>query len=136
MKSVYHVLDDEKNRIRTHQGGQCSSTCSANNKGTVWRQLWRLPCPPKIKHFMWRLARNSLPLKMNIQRRGMKLDTRCPVCYRLDEDGGHCFLKCKFVRRCWLDLQLEPIRQSLLSKASAWDVLKEVLLLEQEVCLL
>ena len=67
VKSVYHVLDDEKNRIRTHQGGQCSSTCSANNKGTVWRQLWRLPCPPKIKHFLWRLGRNSLPLKMNIQ---------------------------------------------------------------------
>ena len=28
----------------------------------------------------------------------MRLDTLCPACRRLDEDGGHCFLKCKLVR--------------------------------------
>ncbi|KAF8732917.1 hypothetical protein HU200_015267 [Digitaria exilis] len=30
----------------------------------------------------------------------MDIDTRCPVCWRFDEDGGHCFLKCKMA---WWD---------------------------------
>ncbi|KAF8762953.1 hypothetical protein HU200_008799 [Digitaria exilis] len=40
---------------------------------------------------------------MNIKHRGIQdVDTRCPVCRRLDEDGGHCFLKCKIV---WWDVR-------------------------------
>lgn len=47
---------------------------------------------------------NSLALKKNIQRRIGPIDMICPVCKRLDEDCGHCFLKCKFVQKCWEDL--------------------------------
>ena len=54
---------------------------------------------------------------------------------RLDEDGGHCFLKCKFVKHGWLDLQLEPVRQKLLPKASAWEVIQEILNLKKDECL-
>jgi hypothetical protein len=84
---------------------------------------------------MWRFARNSLALKMNIQRRGMKLDTRCPMCYRFDEDGGYCFLKCKLVKRGWASLSLESVRLNLLLKKSAWDVAMEVISLKEEDCL-
>jgi len=70
---------------------------------------------------------------MNIQRRGVELDIRCPMCHRLDEDGGHCFLKCKLVRRCWSCLSVEPVRQHLLLKQSAWEVVTEILALKEEV---
>ena len=63
----------------------------------------------------------------------MKIDTRCPMCYRLDEDGGHCFLKCKLVKCCWASLSLEPIRQILLLKKSAWEVAMVVVSLEEDV---
>jgi len=63
--------------------------------------------------FLLVLAHNSLPLKLNIKRKGLKLDTWCPICWRLDEDAGHCFLKCKHVKQCWLDLSLEMIHQKL-----------------------
>jgi len=79
------------------------------------------------------MARDCLAFKMHIQRRGVQLDTRCPVCHRLDEDGGHCFLKCKLVKRCWSTLSLEPVRQQLLSKQSAWEVVTEILSLKEEV---
>ena len=97
MKSAYHVLDDEKNQEKTQQRGEGSSSGNFGNQiNAIWCKIWKLPCQPKVRHFLWRLARNSLALKMNIQRRGVKLDTRCPVCHRLDEDGGHCFLKKKY----------------------------------------
>lgn len=79
--------------------------------------------------------KSSLALKLNIQRRGMTLDTRCPVSNRLDEDGGRCFLKRKFVKYCWSDLQLEHVRQKLLDRHSAWEVVEEVLYLNEVDCL-
>jgi hypothetical protein len=33
-----------------------------------WKIIWDLPVVPKIKQFMWRLAHNSLPLKLNIKK--------------------------------------------------------------------
>ena len=134
VKSAYHVLDDEKERLQTRQRGQSSSDSSSMDQtGTFWRKLWKSSwCPPRVKHFMWRMAQNSLHLKMNIQTRGVKLDTRCPVCNRLDEDGGHCFLKCKFVRRCWLELRLESARQRLLLRPSTMEFAQELLLLKED----
>jgi hypothetical protein len=52
---------------------------------------------------------------MNIKRKRVELDTRCPMCNRMDEDGGHLFLKCKCVKHIWRSLLLEDVRQFLLS---------------------
>jgi hypothetical protein len=38
--------------------------------------------------FVWRVAHNSLANRMKIHRIGVDLDTRYPICNRLDEDGG------------------------------------------------
>jgi hypothetical protein len=74
-------------------------------------------------------------MKLNIKRCGIKLDTRCPVCWRLAEDGGHCFLKCKNVRACWRELQLENVRLQLLEARTAIEFVKMVLNLEMDICL-
>jgi hypothetical protein len=65
----------------------------------------------------------------------MDIDTRCPVCWRLNEDGGHCFLKCKFVVKCWQEASLEDIRTELLQKQSVADVILAILSLRNELCM-
>ena len=80
--SKKNVLDDEKNLMKSRQRGEGSnSSCAVNNRSVVWHKLWKLSCQPRVCHFLWRLARNSLAFKMNIQRRGVQLDTRCLVCH-------------------------------------------------------
>lgn len=71
--------------------------------------LWSLEVPNKVKHFVWRLAHNSLPLKRKNESRGMEVETRCPMCFRLDEDAGHLFFKSKFAKEktVWRELLLE-----------------------------
>jgi hypothetical protein len=69
---------------------------------------------------------------MNIFRRGMDIDTRCPVCWRLNEDGGHCFLRCKFVKKCWRALNLEDLRLTLIDLNSAKQVATKILYLEED----
>ena len=71
----------------------------------------------------------------------MEIDTRCPVCSRLDEDGGHCFLKRKFVKECWRGVQLEDVRINLCELPSAKEVAASILALHEDkklliICLL
>ena len=61
-------------------------------KDDFWKKIWSIDCPPKIKHFLWRLSHNTLAVTRVLKKRGMKLDTRCCLCGRLDENGGHHLL--------------------------------------------
>jgi hypothetical protein len=85
----------------------------------------------KIKMFLWRLVHNSHCVRVNIARKDIKIETMCPMCFRLDEDGGHLFFKCKKVKqvRC---LYLEDTRILLASKPSALEVIESILALREE----
>lgn len=133
VKSAYHTLHGQSIREAKKQKGESSRAQQENR--LEWKQVWSLNCIPKIKHFVWRLAHNSLPVQMNIRRRGMDIDTRCPVCWRLDEDGGHYFLKCKYVVQCWREAMLEDIHSMLLQKHSAYEMVISVLSLSEETSL-
>jgi hypothetical protein len=71
--------------------------------------------------------------KPSKKRRGMELDTRCVVCGRLNEDGGHLFFKCEHVKLVWQDLNLEMTRGILSHKQSAREVLQHVLGMKENV---
>lgn len=122
VKSAYEVHKNMLKREANRQSGQGS--ISDDHKTKMFTDLWKVVYPPKVHHFLWRLAHNSHPKYMNISRRGIELDTRCAVCGRLFEDGGHLFLKCKFVKQRWQALQMEELRMQLANCCSAREVLQ------------
>ena len=64
--------------------------------------------------FTWRIKHESLALRTNLSRRGVKLEsTKCLFCGRADEDGAHLFVKCKSVKEAWRAMQLERFRAEL-----------------------
>jgi hypothetical protein len=125
VKSAYKVHVDMMKRSCISQEGQMSEGVTVKNE--VFKKIWQVQCPPKVHHFLWRLAHNSHPLHMNIARRGVDLDTRCAVCHKYFEDGGHLFLTCKFAKQRWRILMLEDVRLKLLPCRSAIEVLEEIL---------
>uniref|UniRef100_I1QCR8 Reverse transcriptase zinc-binding domain-containing protein n=1 Tax=Oryza glaberrima TaxID=4538 RepID=I1QCR8_ORYGL len=131
VKSAYHVLEDQRERSAKKQVGD-SSSGAVHQRNFEWDKIWSLQCIPKVKLFIWRLAHNSLPLKINIKRRVPDAETLCPVCKRFDENGGHCFLKCRPMKLCWRILCLEDIRLSLIQLVSARDVVQTILKLEDD----
>jgi hypothetical protein len=76
----------------------------------VRKKLWKMECPPKVLHFLWRFCHNSHPLYM---RKGIVLDTRCSVCSRYFEDGGHLFFRCKEVKKMWRAINMQEERARL-----------------------
>ena len=131
VKSAYRVtMDSEARKMR--RGLQTSSNSFANTRVFNWKKIWSIPLPNKIRLFIWRMAHHSLPLRMKLIRRGMDVSPKCPICYRIDEDGGHCFFKCKKVKEIWRALQLEDIRVSLLTCSNPQDVIEEIFKLQEE----
>jgi ribonuclease HI len=106
---------------------QKSGTAASPSAMQEMEPLWSIKLSGRVKIFLWRLARNSLPTRMNISRKRIELDTKCPMCYRLNEDGGHLFLKCKGVKQVWRTLMLEDVRLSLLQACNPMEVLRHVL---------
>ena len=45
----------------------------------VWKEIWQLKVPPKIKNFLWRACRNTLPTKQALMKRKIVAD---PICER------------------------------------------------------
>jgi hypothetical protein len=121
VKSAYQLAVSIRDVKANRNAG--TSTAAIQTPGKEWNNIWNLDVPGKVKIFLWRFAHNSLPMRMNIQRKGVELDTRCPICNRLDEDGGHIFLRCKYVKHVWRQLDLEHVRLELLHCSNAGEVL-------------
>lgn len=52
MASIGHI-----NRIRANTSG--TEEC-------VWRGIWRMEAPPKLRHFLWRACKGNLAVKENL----------------------------------------------------------------------
>jgi hypothetical protein len=130
VKSAYKVAVARRDVF-----ARCDASSSGNgNKGEcdfMWNKIWKLNVPNKVKMFLWRFAHNSLPVRRNVARRGVDIDTRCPMCERLDEDCGHLFFKCKFVRRCWRLMDMEDIRTEMMKCRSGLETCSYIWKLEK-----
>ena len=63
----------------------------------------------------------------------MEMDTRCVICNRLGEEGGHLFFSCKMVRPIWQILGLETVREMLSKTSSARDAVRKILELGEKI---
>lgn len=89
-----------------------------------WKRIWKLPCPGKIRHFVWRIAHNTLATKDILGRRGMDIeDHKCFMCNSRHESGKHLFVYCNEVKLLWRRLDLEHVRQQLSDCASIGETL-------------
>ena len=112
--------------VKAGRDASTSGSSRGDNGDFDWYKIWKLQIPNKAKMFIWRLAHNSLPVRKNVSRRGVELDTKCPVCQRLDEDCGHLFFKCKYVKRCWSVLGMDDIRTDLAGCQSGKETLAKI----------
>jgi hypothetical protein len=134
-KGVHSVKQAYKlQRELEHMHGNGGQGCSTRtptmlqDKGDrSWLRLWDIPCPGKIKHFIWRCKHNSLPLRNNLSRKGVYIENpSCVMCNRNYEDGGHLFVHCKEVKLVWRALNLEHVRLKLETCNSIDETLDEI----------
>ena len=134
VKSAYKVAVDSAGR-ESLSGLTSTSIAEGENSSFNWKKLWALPLPNKVLHFLWRIATYSLPLRTKLHGKGIPIDTRCPLCHRMDEDGGHLFFKCKKVKNLWRESQPEHIRLKLVECHDRKEVFENIFTSKKTECL-
>ncbi|KAK7833098.1 hypothetical protein CFP56_025846, partial [Quercus suber] len=61
----------------------------------VWKQIWKLHVPNRIRTLLWRACCDSLPSKANQVRRKLLIDGTCPNCSLEPETITHALWSCK-----------------------------------------
>lgn len=69
---------------------------------SVWRKLWQLPVPPKVKNFLWRAMANVLPTADNLRQRRVEVPVLCPIYHSSSESIFHILVTCPFAKSCWI----------------------------------
>ena len=93
VRSAYHML------VSTSVMADQASTSSGDQ--SVWKSIWRIRAPNKIRHFIWRAVKDSLPTKENLQRRHIPLDLTCSLCDEHQESLLHALWLCDQAKAVW-----------------------------------
>ena len=65
-------------------------------------KLWSIKVPSKIEIFAWRLIRDRLPTRQNLQQRQVQVaKTSCPFCRDSEENACHLFFHCSKIQPIW-----------------------------------
>lgn len=64
----------------------------------LWKGVWRMEVPNKVRHFIWRVVSESLPTKKNLLKRYVVIDGIYGLCKDGLEDSIHALWLCDCVK--------------------------------------
>lgn len=82
VKSAYQVVL----RLNRPPGGEHSM---ASQVRKLWKTLWTLHTPPKVRTFIWRACSNILPTRVNLLNQKVQIDPRYTICDLHDITTSH-----------------------------------------------
>ena len=98
VRSAYKVaLKVLKAARLSNDEGECSDK---GKMAGLWKLVWQLKCPNKIKHFLWRACKNILPTNFSLASRKVVSDNSCGFCGEC-ESSGHILWDCVVAAYVW-----------------------------------
>lgn len=99
VKSAYKLLHSVKmENIAGHS--------PSSSDGWVWKAVWRLPVPPKVRVFWWRVLKEFLPARAVLHRRHIDSIAYCEVCGNPEESIMHVLLECSVEKEFWNQIKM------------------------------
>ena len=98
VKSAYKVAVRHLEVLKGIEGRPgCFNTSKME---TIWKLIWSLKCPNKVKHFLWCACKNALPTKQCLMHRKVVKEDKCDLCGEC-ESSGHILWGCKVTKETW-----------------------------------
>lgn len=91
VRSAYHLCMSKK--VNKHPGP------SNVQHQRLWHLIWKILISHKVRMLLWRAAKNILPTRGNLRKKGMHLDHSCPFCNDNMEIVEHIILNFEFARQ-------------------------------------
>lgn len=86
--------------------GRIKHVVSGIHLSEGWSKICALQIPHKIRIFLWRFCRNTMPVRYLIRGRGIVVPIYCPMCTGDVEHLLHLFFDCDFAKACWQNVGL------------------------------
>lgn len=112
VRSAYRMLVNTK-KIREYWLEGHTNHSNTKIEAKAWKTLSNVPVPGKIRHFLWRLVKQSIPCEDVRMRRNMTDSDGCQLC-GMQDSWRHSLLQCN-VARCVWGLAGEGIVEHLMS---------------------
>lgn len=105
VRSAYFVKWDHQH------GGKLRRTngMGRTNFNPIWGKIWNLSCPAKVNFFIWRTLHDTLPCRVTLANRHMKVSPLCPSCASGLEDTKHLLFQYQKAKEVWRRLDLDEI---------------------------
>ena len=94
-KSSYYFLKTEA-KMATSQ-----TSTHAELMKPLWKRIWSLSIPCKIRNFLWRACKDAIPTLKNLKRRCVMEDSSCSLFAQHDEDALHALWSCPALAQVW-----------------------------------
>ncbi|XP_050280425.1 uncharacterized protein LOC126721436 [Quercus robur] len=88
VRSAYKLAQDLPSDENTLESSDCATLKQ------VWRHLWDMNVPKKIKHFSWKACKDILATKENLKKRNIIKDYTCDFCGKAAKSTYHLFWLC------------------------------------------
>ena len=101
----------------------------------MWKKLWKLKIPGRIKIFGWRALHRLIPGRAILANRHTKNTGGCPLCPNGAEDIKHILFTCGRAKEVWRALSVwDLVAQSIDVDRSGSVVLEEIIRKGEQVC--
>lgn len=102
------------------------------NVNPIWEKIWKLSCPAKVKIFIWRTLHGTLPCRVTLANRHMKVSPICPSCTNEPEDTKHVLFLCQKAKEVWNKLGMGRVIKEACVIDRAGEAILEFLLLKPD----
>lgn len=99
---VWYWLHDPCGVYSVHNYYKYLTHHDTNYSSRIWKSLWKLEVPGKVRNFLWRAATNVLPTAENLVQRRVDIMPTCSLCHACSEIVTHALLECGFAKSCWM----------------------------------
>ncbi|MBA0701023.1 hypothetical protein Goari_022448 [Gossypium aridum] len=73
----------------------------------MFKQIWSLECPSKIRILIWKFVQNYVPTFQNLHYRRLFADNCCTSCGQGCESSTHTVRDCLFSAQVWSKLDVQ-----------------------------
>ena len=78
-----------------------AESSSSAEEQQIWKVLWSLKVPSKLKVFGWRASHEILPTRVSLAKQKILDDDRCHSCKRFAETAIHAVWVCGAAQDVW-----------------------------------
>lgn len=95
---------------------------TSNYSEMIWNPVWNNEALPKFKNFIWRACSYILPMKKNLAKKNILVDTLLPMCGLEEESVCHALVTCQESQRIRFGSLIQSLsyQRSWVSKILSW----------------